>query len=138
MKVNECIFFQLSTVSRTGIQYFNRQVDEWNLTGVQAMVVNFLGEEDNIPFNRLGEKLHLTSATLTGIVDRLEKNGLVERRPNTKDRRSLLVGLTKKGLNILPDLHQCRQQANSAFLKKLSSKEEKMLRGLLKRLESYS
>ena len=135
MNVNQCIFFQLSAASRLGTQFFSRQVDEWNLTPAQAMVVNFLGEEENIPFSRLGEKLHLTSATLTGIVDRLEKIGLVERRPNIEDRRSLLVGLTKEGKAIAPDLHKRMEDANSAFLQNFSNKEEAMLRGLLDRLE---
>ena len=134
MRVKECIFFQLSTASRSGTHFWNRQVDEWELTGVQALVINSIGEEDNIALNRLGEKLQLTSATLTGIIDRLEKIGLVERKPNREDRRSLLVGLTDKGRFHLPRLHQLMEEANRSFLGGLSSEEEMMLRGLLKRL----
>ncbi len=134
MKVKECIFFQLSTASRSGAQFWNRQVDEWELTGVQALVINSIGEQDNIALNRLGEKLHLTSATLTGIIDRLEKIGLVQRKPHQEDRRSLLVGLTDKGLYHLPRLQQRMEEANQSFLEGLSPEEEMMIRGLLNRL----
>ena len=134
MNVKECIFFQLASASRSGTHSWNRQVDEWELTGVQAMVINAIGEEDNIVLNRLGEKLQLANATLTGIIDRLEKTGWVERTPNHEDRRSLLVGLTKKAQQHLPKLAQRMEEANRAFLTGLSREEEMMLRGLLTRL----
>ena len=51
------------------------------------MTLNFLGEEDAIPTNALGHKLQITSATMTGILDRLEKMDLIERRPHPDDRR---------------------------------------------------
>jgi len=134
MKVKECVFYQLATASRAGTQYWSQQLQEYGLTGVQGMVMNFLGEEDDIPFNRLGDKLHLTSATLTGIIDRLEKIDLVERRPNSEDRRSLLVGLTAKGRELIPSLSRRMEDANRTFLNRMNREEESMLRGLLSRL----
>jgi len=58
------------------------------------MVINALGEENGVPFQLLAERLRLSNPTLTGIVDRLEKVGLVERRPNLDDRRSQNVPKT--------------------------------------------
>ncbi len=134
MNVNECIFFQLASSSRTGITFWNRKVEQYNLTGVQAMVVNFLGEENGVTFQQLAERLHLSNATLTGIVDRLEKTGLVERLPNPGDRRSILVSLTEEGAGLTADLKMCMIKSNREFLSSLSSEEEAMLRGLLNRL----
>lgn len=51
-----------------------------------------------IPAHVLGKKLQITSATMTGILDRLEKMGLVERRPHPDDRRAILVCLTDQGI----------------------------------------
>lgn len=132
--VKDCVFFQLASASRNGIQYWNKKVEAFGLTGVQAMVVNFLGECNGVTFQQLSEQLHLTSATLTGIVDRLEKTDLVIRVPNPEDRRSLLVTLTDKGEALISDLNQCTTNANLDFLSSLSKEEETMLRGLLNRL----
>ena len=45
---------------------------------------------------QLGERLSLTSGAITMLVDRLERAGLVQRRPHPSDRRSVLVGLTEQ------------------------------------------
>ncbi len=134
MKTNECIFFQLGKTYRTGIQFLNQNLDRLKLTSAQGMVIHLLGEENNVMFNRLGEKLNLTSATLTGIVDRLEKAGFVKRQPIPEDRRSVLVALTEPGEKILPKIRSTVDSANKAFLKDLSFEEEAMIRGLLNRI----
>ncbi len=134
MKPNECIFFQMAKTNRKGIQFLNQHLEDLKLTSAQGMVINSLGEEDNIMFNHLGEKLDLTSATLTGIVDRLERSGFVKRQPNPGDRRSVLVALTEAGQDILPEIRTIVASANKKFLNNLSVEEETMIRGLLKRI----
>ena len=134
MNVNECIFFQLSTCSRTGTHFWDKRVERYGLTGVQALVINFLGEEDGINFQLLAERLRLANPTLTGIVDRLEIVGMVERTPNPEDRRSILINLTEKGAAISAELNAQMLTANQEFLASLSNEEEAMLRGLLQRL----
>ena len=121
MNVNECIFFQLSTCSRTGTHFWDKKVEHYGLTGVQALVINFLGEEDGINFQLLAERLRLANPTLTGIVDRLEKTGMVERIPNPADRRSILINLTEKGAAIFAELNAQMLTANQEFLASLSN-----------------
>ncbi len=153
MKVNECIFFQLASTTRNGINFWTKKLESLNLTVTQATALNFLeeiqsvsidtlnelsqhylGDENGISFHALSKQLNMTSPTLTGIVDRLEKNGMVERSPNPKDRRSVLISLTKKGFKTVPKIREAVAEANQSFLKNLSREEEFMLRGLLDRL----
>ena len=72
--------------------------------------------------------------TMIGIVDRLEKTGLVERTPNPDDRRSILIRITEKGAALTDELKGRMLTANQEFLASLSHEEETMLRGLLQRL----
>jgi DNA-binding MarR family transcriptional regulator len=51
---------------------------------------------------QLGERLALTSGAITMLVDRLERAGLVRRRPNPGDRRSVLVGLSEQVAGRIP------------------------------------
>ena len=88
MRTEECIFFQLAKAGQSGAQYWQGKVAPLGLTAVQAMVLNTLCDDDGAPAGRLGERVQLTSATLTGIIDRLENLGFAERRASKADRRA--------------------------------------------------
>jgi DNA-binding MarR family transcriptional regulator len=104
------------------------------VTAVQGMILGFLFEEDTITSRQLGERTILDSATLTGILDRLEGMGCIERKSNPDDRRSVMVCLTSQGKEIAAKIRILVDEANREFLQSLSKEEETMLRGLLKRL----
>lgn len=134
MKPEDCIFFQLAKASRQGIKYWNQKVSGLGVTAVQAMVLNFLGREDRISSRTLGRRTDLDSATLTGILDRLEAGGLVERRPNPNDRRSIRILLTDKGRRAALDIRKLAKESNASFLRSLSADEVRNLKSLLERI----
>jgi len=67
------------------------------LTSPQFDILATLGNTDGMSFKELGQKTLITKGTLTGIVDRLEEKGLVERTCCLEDRRSIIVRLTAQG-----------------------------------------
>ncbi|MFI5251301.1 MAG: MarR family winged helix-turn-helix transcriptional regulator [Bacteroidota bacterium] len=73
------------------------KLEEHNLTATQYILLARLWEQDGISLSELGERLFLDNPTLTGIVDRMERDGLVERKRNDGDRRVVRVYLTPKG-----------------------------------------
>lgn len=54
-----------------------------------------------LPISKLAARTPVSRAAMTGTVDRLEKRGLVQRRPNEFDRRGVVVALTQKGESLL-------------------------------------
>src|SRR5664279_5317540 len=62
-----------------------------SLSLVHLHVLNTLESEGPLPMRRLAEAMDVSDASATGIVDRMEKRGLVERRHGTADRRTVLV-----------------------------------------------
>ena len=56
----------------------------------------------------MGEELGLTLGTVTGIIDRLVRENLVERCADDSDRRIVLARLTQKGLKLIQRIHQDR------------------------------
>ena len=70
------------------------------LTPPQYVVLGALSERDRQPLKDLADAAHCTRATITGIVDVLERKGLVTRQPNPDDRRSMLVVLTEEGRDL--------------------------------------
>lgn len=67
------------------------------LTPAQYSVLGLLWDRDGRQLNELSTACCCSPSTVTGIVDTLERKGLVSREPNPRDRRSLLVTLTEDG-----------------------------------------
>ena len=134
MKVRDCIFFQLTKASQAGIGFWTSQVKHLGVTASQAMVLNFLGEEDRILARSLGRKLQISSATMTGILDRLEKLGLVRRHPHPEDRRAILICLTDQGRESAGQINGIMVNANKLYLGRIGPEKSNMLRETLKRL----
>lgn len=134
MRTEDCIFFQLAKADQSGAQYWQARVAPLGLTAVQAMVLNTLSDDDGAPAGRLGERVQLSSATLTGIIDRLENLGFAERRASRTDRRAVLVCLTGEGREVVGEIKPLLADANRDFLAGLSPEDQTQLRGLLRKL----
>jgi DNA-binding MarR family transcriptional regulator len=131
MNVRDCIFFQLTKASQTGADFWSKKVKHLNVTASQAMVLNFLGEEDRILATSLRQKLQITSATMTGILDRLEKLELIERQTHPYDRRAILVCLTDRGRQCATEINSIMVQANEEFLSGFNPEESENFRKML-------
>ena len=68
-----------------------------NLTVAQANVIFTLGNTDGMTCKDIGDWTHITKGTLTGVVDRLEGKGLVERWAVEGDGRQTIIALTRRG-----------------------------------------
>lgn len=82
-------------LSRNLSSHYDAKFAELNLTFPQAMLLRQLG--DALPMNEAAGKLHCDPSNVTGIVDRLEARGLIERQHLTKDRRVKHLALTPEG-----------------------------------------
>jgi MarR family 2-MHQ and catechol resistance regulon transcriptional repressor len=67
------------------------------LTQPQFLVMTQIAEEEGIPLTRIGENMLVTGGNITGIVDRLEREGLVKRKRDGEDRRIIRAYFTPKG-----------------------------------------
>ena len=132
--IDQCIFFRLAKANQAGSKFFSGYVAKFNLTPVQAMVMGFLGQEDTITASELGKRTFLDSATLTGILDRLEAAGWLERQRHPDDRRALHICLTEAGEKMSVDVSREAGMATDAFLSSLSPLEKEMLFGLLRKI----
>ncbi|MEV1063189.1 MarR family transcriptional regulator [Streptomyces sp. NPDC050263] len=105
---------------------------EHSLTGAQARLLSLLSLEP-LPMRKLAKKLKCEPSNVTGIVDRLESRGLVERRPDPADRRVKLAAATDEGRLIAKSLRESLRFAREP-LAGLEAEERKVLRGLLQRM----
>ncbi|WP_030218281.1 MarR family winged helix-turn-helix transcriptional regulator [Streptomyces sp. NRRL WC-3626] len=75
------------------------------LTGAQAKLLSLLSLEP-LPMRKLAQRLKCEPSNVTGIVDRLESRGLVERRPDPGDRRVKLAAATPEGRRVARSLRE--------------------------------
>jgi DNA-binding MarR family transcriptional regulator len=134
MKIEDCIFYQLSKANQAAARFLSENLAPAGVTSVQGVVLNFLSEKDEITSRQLGERTKLDSATLTGILDRLETMGLIERRPHPADRRAISICLTKNGKKVASDVRRTIQTANRELLSRFGVQEERGLKTMLKRI----
>ncbi|MFI1100210.1 MarR family winged helix-turn-helix transcriptional regulator [Streptomyces melanogenes] len=120
-----------SVVARYHEEY-ERAAAEHALTGAQARVLGLLSLEP-VPMRQIARKLKCEPSNVTGIIDRLEARGLVERRPDPADRRVKLAAPTEEGLATAARLRDSLDFAREP-LAELSSEERTVLRDLLRRM----
>lgn len=83
--------------------YSDAHIRQLGLTSSQFDVISTLGNTSGMTFNKLAEKTLTTKGELTGIIDRLEKKGLVRREVPPEDRRSFLAVLTPAGEQVFAE-----------------------------------
>lgn len=138
MRETDCIFFQFAKANQIASRFLSQKVSRLNITSVQAMVLGFLDDEDRITSSELGKRTELDSATLTGILDRLEVAGFIERKGNPDDRRSIRIHLTKQGRLMSQEATRVITEANSEFLEVLTDAQKRDLHGIIKKLRLHA
>ncbi len=118
-------FFTLFTCMHA---YYGRVCESFGLTPALATVLRGLATPS--PMRELARRLHVDASNLTGLVDRLEKRGLVERRPDPADRRVKQLTVTPDGAE-LRDALNARLMADPPLLAGLSPGQRRDLRHLL-------
>lgn len=86
---------QLNLIQRAIRQKFRAEVERGNLTGPQRLVMSVIVRHDGISLKQLSHDVSLAHSTVSGIVDRLVKQNLIERRTDEADRRLTLLVASK-------------------------------------------
>ena len=105
-----------------------------DLAGARGRVIFALWNEDNIPIKKLVEKTSLDKATLTGIIDRLERDGYVKRIQSPDDKRVTLISRTGKDEIFKTKIPEVSDQQNAIFYKGFSTREIEEFENYLKRI----
>jgi MarR family 2-MHQ and catechol resistance regulon transcriptional repressor len=106
-----------------------------DVSAAGGLVLGILRDHGPMSPSELGERLIVTRATVTGLLDSLERRGFVRRSANPSDRRSLLAEITPAGLTVLQDLRTIVHRSEKAWLGALSDSELRTYIELLHRIQ---
>jgi DNA-binding MarR family transcriptional regulator len=123
------LMFELLHLSK---QRFMAIASEFELSPPQVMALRQLDPDEPKPMSELAIALRCDNSNVTGIVDRLEDRGLVERQPAAHDRRVKMLSITPRGLEVRTGL-SARLAEPPEPLASLSVEDQRALRDIMRR-----
>lgn len=109
LRLDNQICFRLYSAARLITQAYTPMLNTLGITYPQYLVLMVLWEKDCQPVNDIAHRLLLETNTVTPLLQRMEKSGLVIRKKGEQDKRQQIVSLTEKGIameeqafNIIP------------------------------------
>ncbi len=109
-------------------------LSDYKITPPQFVALQWLFEEGDMTIGELSNKMYLACSTTTDLVDRMEKNLLVERVKDSHDRRVVQIHLLEEGKRIIDEVIKKRRVYLEEVLKDFSEEEIQLLQHNLEKL----
>lgn len=131
-------FHYLMMITQT---LFQKQVyiefNQCGLTAGQPKILDFLGCHDGSMQKNIADGCQVDPATLTGILNRMEEKGLIERRMEKGNRRSFHIYLTELGWQKQKEVMQIFQRQEAELFAQITPQEQQILLQTLEKLCNY-
>lgn len=135
MSFQDCICFRLGKAARKVTRAYREEIASYRLTHGQFFLIVAIIEEEGLLPSELAEKTFQDRPTITGLLDRLEKDAWIERKPDPNDRRSLRIYLGVRGNDNKAAILKLFENTNQKFLNRFSKTEWEQMQSFLVRLE---
>lgn len=134
MQLEECVNYLLTTAQHSVFLKMTEKLSVYDITPIQYAVLYCLWENDKRSPKEIAERLKLENSTISGILERMEKKGLIERNISKEDRHFIQVQLTKKGADLEKDVLNAVEEVNGDVLSVFSQEERSTLKSYLRLL----
>ncbi|MCP4114599.1 MAG: MarR family transcriptional regulator [Desulfobacteraceae bacterium] len=132
---------KIENLSRIIVEFYEK-LSSWEesvvrdsgLTTAQIHTIEIVGHAGAIKMKDLAGKIGVTTGTLTVGIDRLEKKGLLVRRPHEKDRRSYMIELTREGMKYFEEHHNFHIRMTEEIVSCLSEQEQKDFAAIIEKM----
>ena len=138
MQLEECVNYLLTTAQHSVFLKMTEKLSVFDLTPVQYAVLYCLWENDKKSPKEIAERLKLENSTISGILERMEKKGLIKRMISKEDRRFIQIMLTEKGAALEEDVLAAVEKVNEEVMSVFSKEECENLKTQLRLLAGLS
>ena len=111
-----------------------KNIDEFN--GSQGVILYSLWNNRELTIKEIGKITGLAKTSLTSMLDRMEEKGLIRRKDNSEDKRSIKIMLTDKAKELEKDYNDISNKMSNIFYKNFSDKEINEIENYLERIIS--
>ncbi|MGN0204048.1 MAG: MarR family winged helix-turn-helix transcriptional regulator [Coprococcus sp.] len=134
MELNQCINYLLTTSQHKVFQEISRRLEPFDVTPIQYGVMHCLWKGEKTTPKEIASELKLENSTISGILDRMEKKGLLNRHVSVEDRRYIEVVLTEKGKSLEEPILKIIDEANHDIMIDIPEDEQEILKKNLRLL----
>ncbi len=134
MDAEHLVFESLRRIVRSLDVHSRALLREHNLTGPQLSVLKELARHGQAPIGTLAKNTFLGAPTVTGVVDRLQRQGWVERGHGRDDRRQVVITITEAGRRLLESDRPLFPHAFCDSLRRLPEAEQRQICDVLQRV----
>nr|WP_130861896.1 MarR family transcriptional regulator [Bacilliculturomica massiliensis] len=138
MELNQCINYLLTTSQHRVSQAMSARLSEFDITPVQYGVLYCLWVEKKKSPKEIAEILHLETSTISGILERMEKKGMLRRSISREDRRFIEIELTEKALALQEPVLDAVEEVNATVLADMSKEKQELFKSLLREIAEIS
>ena len=135
--INTCISYLASASAKSVARLSRARLAPFGITPIQFAVMQMIYEAEGASASEVGSSLSVDSATIVGVIDRLQAMDLVERKRSSHDRRKQPLFLTARGAEVLPGMQDAMNTLNREVDEALGDAAENV-RQSLERLSSLS
>jgi DNA-binding MarR family transcriptional regulator len=132
--LDDQVFAALRRITRAIDVYSRALLEQHGLTAPQLAALQVVGRTQPVPVGEVARSIHLSQATVTGILSRLQQRGLVSRTRDGKDRRSVVAQLTPEGEHVLRSAPSLLQEGFRRELSNLRQWEQTQILATLQRI----
>ncbi len=124
----------LMRVARTQRRRWREALAPWDLSPHQARALRVIDERDGIRLSDLAESLHIAPRSATEVADGLQERGLVERTPDPRDRRAVILRPTDEGRRVREEVGRARAADSAELFARLDDGDRTELARILRAL----
>ena len=121
-------------LARGMVRHENNYLAKGVITLPQVWVLRYLSRQRECPMRELADFMQMGLSSVTGMVDRLVRQGLANRRRTDKDRRLVFVDITAKGRKILKEILEERRETTMNLFESLTAEERSTYLCILEKL----
>lgn len=125
------VCYTLKATMKKVEKFIGTELDRFGLNLAQSFVLFTLMENDGSTLSEIGNRAQIENSSLTTMVDKLEREKLVERRLCSQDRRVIRLFLTDKGRDLAQKVYQHGESFNNFLRKELGVSQDSFLDGLV-------
>ena len=134
MQLEECVNYLLTTAQHSVFLKMTEKLSAFDLTPIQYAVLYCLWESGKKSPKEIAERLKLENSTVSGILERMEKKGLIVRSISKEDRRFIQVFVTEKGASLEKDVLKAVEEVNDEVMSGFSEEDAEKLKEHLRAL----
>ncbi|MFC4559562.1 MarR family winged helix-turn-helix transcriptional regulator [Virgibacillus kekensis] len=127
-------FVVLMRASKSVEERVKKDIKRYDVSVTEFTILEALFHKGDLTVNQICDAVLINSGSMTYVIDKLEKKGLLERTVSEKDRRVVHVSITEQGKELMDDIFPQHQQVIEEIFESVSDGEKEMLISILKRV----